>query len=72
MLNIVKKKKVWIPILTFFIIISSYFISGSRDEKELRVEVELVESRNIVHKVNASGKIQPEEAVQIPSQSLDG
>ena len=67
MLNIVKKKKVWIPLLTFFIIISSYFISGSRDEKELRVEVELVQSRNIVHKVNASGKIQPEEAVQITS-----
>ena len=67
MLNIVKKKKVWIPLLTFFIIIPSYFISGSRDEKELRVEVELVQSRNIVHKVNASGKIQPEEAVQITS-----
>ena len=44
-----------------------YFISGSSDEKELRVEVELVQSREIVQKVNASGKIQPEEAVQITS-----
>ena len=67
MLNIVKKKKVWIPLFTLFIIIMGYFISGSPDEKELRVEVELVQSREIVQKVNASGKIQPEEAVQITS-----
>ncbi|MDP6170313.1 MAG: efflux RND transporter periplasmic adaptor subunit [Candidatus Marinimicrobia bacterium] len=67
MLNILKKKKVWIPLLTLFIITSGYFVSGSGDEKELRVEVELIQSRDIVHKVNASGKIQPEEAVQITS-----
>jgi HlyD family secretion protein len=67
MLNILKKKKVWIPLLTLFIIISGYFISSSGDEKELRVEVELIQSRDIVQKVNASGKIQPEEAVQITS-----
>ena len=41
-------------------IIMGYFISSSSDEKELRVEVELVQSREIVQKVNASGKIQPE------------
>ena len=67
MLNILKKKKIWIPLFTFIIIIMGYFISGSSDEKELRVEVELVQSREIVQKVNASGKIQPEEAVQITS-----
>ena len=67
MLKILKKKKVWIPLFTLFIIIVGYFISGSSDEKELRVEVELVQSREIVQKVNASGKIQPEEAVQITS-----
>ena len=67
MLNILKKKKVWIPFFTLFIIIMGYFISGSSDEKELKVEVELVQSREIVQKVNASGKIQPEEAVQITS-----
>ena len=67
MLNILKKKKVWIPLFTLFIIIMGYFIIGSSDEKELRVEVELVQSREIVQKVNASGKIQPEEAVQITS-----
>ena len=53
--------------MTLFIIIMGYFISSSSDEKELRVEVELVQSREIVQKVNASGKIQPEEAVQITS-----
>ena len=53
--------------LTLLIIIVGYFISSSSDEKELRVEVELVQSREIVQKVNASGKIQPEEAVQITS-----
>ena len=67
MLNTLKKKKVWIPLLTLLIIIVGYFISSSSDEKELRVEAELVQSREIVQKVNASGKIQPEEAVQITS-----
>ena len=67
MLNILKKKKVWIPLLTLFIIAAGYFVSGSGDEEALRVEVELIQSRDIVHKVNASGKIQPEEAVQITS-----
>ena len=67
MLNILKKKKVWIPLLTLFIIAVGYFVSGSGDEEALRVEVDLIQSRDIVHKVNASGKIQPEEAVQITS-----
>jgi len=62
-----KKKKVWIPLLISFSIVTWYFVSSSRDEKELMVEVELIQSRDIVHKVNASGKIQPEEAVQITS-----
>ena len=62
-----KKKKVWIPLLISLSIVTWYFVSGSRDEKELMVEAELIQSRDIVHKVNASGKIQPEEAVQITS-----
>tara|TARA_Y200000002_G_scaffold34909_1_gene25561 strand:- start:2057 stop:3349 length:1293 start_codon:yes stop_codon:yes gene_type:complete len=67
MLNMLKKKKVWIPLLISLSIVTWYLVSGSRDEKELRVEVELIQSRDIVQKVNASGKIQPEEAVQITS-----
>ena len=62
-----KKKKVWIPLMISLSIVTWYLVSGSRDEKELRVEVELIQSRDIVQKVNASGKIQPEEAVQITS-----
>ena len=62
-----KKKKVWVPLLISLSIVTWYFVSGSRDEKELMVEAELIQSRDIVHKVNASGKIQPEEAVQITS-----
>ena len=67
MLNIIKKKKVWIPLLALLVIIMGYFILSSSDEKELRVEIELVQSRKVIQKVNASGKIQPEEAVQITS-----
>ena len=67
MLDMLKKKKVWIPILIILIGTFGYFISGSGSEEGLKVEVELIETRDIIHKVNASGKIQPEEAVQITS-----
>ena len=67
MLDMLKKKKVWIPILIILIAAFGYFISRSGSEDGLQVEVELIQTRDIVHKVNASGKIQPEEAVQITS-----
>ena len=67
MLDMLKKKKVWIPILIILIAAFGYFISRSGSEDGLQVEVELIQARDIVHKVNASGKIQPEEAVQITS-----
>ena len=60
MLNILKKKKVWIPLVTLFMITVGYFVSSSGDEEALRVEVDLIQSRDIVHNVNASGKILPE------------
>ena len=67
MLKTLKKKIVWIPLL---IIMTSYIwflISKSSKEKIIYVDGELIELRNIVQKINASGKIQPEEAVQITS-----
>jgi len=67
MLDMLKKKKVWIPISVLIITVAGYLLSSSDSEKEIQVEAELVQSREIVHKVNASGKIQPEEAVQITS-----
>ena len=67
MIKLLKKKKVWIPISIIIIIAVWYFIFKSGSEKVIYVDAEKVELRNIVQKVNASGKIQPEEAVQITS-----
>ena len=67
MIKLLKKKKVWISILISFIIAVWYFIFKSDSEKIIYVDAESIKLRNIVQKVNASGKIQPEEAVQITS-----
>tara|TARA_B100000959_G_scaffold65034_1_gene68933 strand:- start:793 stop:2058 length:1266 start_codon:yes stop_codon:yes gene_type:complete len=67
MLNMLKKKKVWIPISILIISVAGYLLSRSDPDEDLKADVELIQSRDIVHKVNASGKIQPEEAVQITS-----
>ncbi len=67
MLNTLKKKKVWIPLLILILAITGYFTTVANSDKDIYVDAELVELRDIVHKVNASGKIQPEEEVQITS-----
>ena len=67
MLNTLKKKKVWIPLLILILGITGYFTTVANSDKDIYVDAELVELRDIVHKVNASGKIQPEEEVQITS-----
>ena len=67
MIKLLKKKKVWIPFSISIITAVWYFIFKSDSEKVIYVDAEKVELRNIVQKVNASGKIQPEEAVQITS-----
>ena len=67
MLKIIKKKKVWIPILIITIVLIWFFTLKSNEDKAIYVDGELIELRNIVQKINASGKIQPEEAVQITS-----
>ena len=67
MIKILKKKKVWIPLIVISAIVAWYFILKSGSEKLIYVDSEKVGLRNIIQKVNASGKIQPEEAVQITS-----
>ena len=67
MLNTLKKKKVWIPLLVLIIGIIGYFKTIGNSDEDIFVDAELVELRDIIHKVNASGKIQPEEEVQITS-----
>tara|TARA_Y100000590_G_scaffold387350_1_gene460828 strand:+ start:16721 stop:18007 length:1287 start_codon:yes stop_codon:yes gene_type:complete len=67
MLKIIKKKKVWIPLLILAVLAGGFFIFRDSNGEEIIVETEKVQRRDIVHKVNASGKIQPEEEVQITS-----
>ena len=67
MLKTLKKKKVWIPLLILILGITGYFKMVVNSDEDIFVDAELVEFRDIIHKVNASGKIQPEEEVQITS-----
>ena len=67
MLEILKKKRIWLPLLLTILIVSAYIYSSIKYANKIYVEIEEVLLRDIVHKVNASGKIQPEEAVQITS-----
>ena len=60
-------KKVWIPSLVIIVFGIGYGITSFGSGEDLFVNAELTQLRNIVHKVNASGRIQPEEAVQITS-----
>ena len=65
MLSVLKKKKVWIPLVLIILAISG-FLSRSGDDA-IVVETETVKRTDIIHKVNASGRIQPEQEVQITS-----
>ena len=66
MIQKLKKKKIWIPLLiavvTASVVATKYF-----DDDYLSVTAEKVQKRDIIHKINASGIIQPEEEVQITS-----
>ena len=67
MFKIMKKKKVWIPLLIILSLSTWFFIKRSGSDDTISVDVEKVELRTIIQKINASGKIQPEESVQITS-----
>ena len=67
MIQKLKKKKIWIPFLIVAITASIVATKYFDDDDYLSVTAEKVQKRDIVHKVNASGIIQPEEEVQITS-----
>ena len=67
MIQKLKKKKIWIPFLIFAITASILATKYFDDDDYLSVTAEKVQKRDIIHKVNASGIIQPEEEVQITS-----
>ena len=60
-------KKVWIPLLIILILAIWFLNSRSGSNDVISIDAEKVELRTIVQKINASGKIQPEESVQITS-----
>ena len=62
-----KMKKVWIPLLITLILTIWFLTSRSGSNDVISIDAEKVELRTIVQKINASGKIQPEESVQITS-----
>ena len=67
MLNKLKKKKIWIPLLISFLLLVGYVLKFKSKDDSHFVSAEFVELRDIIYKVNASGRIQPEEEVQITS-----
>ena len=67
MIQKLKEKKIWIPFLIVAITASIVATKYFDDDDYLSVTAEKVQKRDIIHKVNASGIIQPEEEVQITS-----
>ena len=67
MYTILKKKKIWIPGLILLTATVWFFMKKSGSDNIIFVNAEKIELRTIVQKINASGKIQPEESVQITS-----
>ena len=67
MFKIIKKKKVWVPLLVIMSLLIWFALKKSGLDDMIFVDAEKVELRTIIQKVNASGKIQPEESVQITS-----
>ena len=67
MLKKLKQKKVWIPLVIIIVGAVGTWMKFSSDIDEISVQAEEVSRRDIIHKVNANGKILSEEEVQISS-----
>ena len=67
MVKMIKKKTFWITMIIICLVIIGGYIKFLKEDDNLFVTAEEVVKRDVIHKVNASGIIQPEEEVQITS-----
>ena len=67
MVEMIKKKTFWITMIIICLVIIGGYIKFLKEDDNLFVTAEEVVKRDVIHKVNASGIIQPEEEVQITS-----
>ena len=67
MLEMIKKKTFWITMTVICLVIIGGYTKFLKEDDNLFVTAEEVVKRDVIHKVNASGIIQPEEEVQITS-----
>jgi len=67
MLNKLKKKKIWMILFAVSILVIGFIFINPESDDIIYVDATIIELRDIIQKVNASGKIQPEESVQITS-----
>ena len=67
MVEMIKKKKFWITMIIICLVIIGGYTKFFKKDDNLFVTAEEVVKRDVIHKVNASGIIQPEEEVQITS-----
>ena len=67
MIQKLKNKKIWIFSLVTTIVVVGVGLTFFNEDDYVSVTAEIVQKRDIIHKINASGIIQPEEEVQITS-----
>ena len=67
MVEMIKKKTFWITMIVICLVIIGGYAKFLKEDDNLFVTAEKVVKRDVIHKVNASGIIQPEEEVQITS-----
>ena len=67
MIQKLKNKKIWIFSLVTTIVVVGVGLTFFNEDDYVSVTAEVVQKRDIIHKINASGIIQPEEEVQITS-----
>ena len=61
MIEMIKKKKFWITMIIICLVIIGGYTKFFKEDDNLFVTAEEVVKRDVIHKVNASGIIQPEE-----------